>query len=179
MRALRCFCFHVSAARSDKPDVVSSLEGAVALSSQDLKRKALRAVGELPPFPAILNQLLASLAGESISFHRLGDLIEKDTVVAGSLLQLVNSALYARRGTVSSVRHAMALLGIEKIRNAILGMSITRMWRKLALPKSWSIARFDMHSAAVAILCDLLAQRLPVGYPEGAFTAGLLLIRAG
>lgn len=30
-----------------------------------------------------------------------------------------------------------------------------------------------MHSAAVAILSDLLAQHLPVTYPEGAFVAGL------
>ncbi len=39
---------------------------------------------------------------------------------------------------------------------------------------SSSMARFNMHSAAVAVLSDLLAQRLPVEYPEGAFVAGLL-----
>jgi HD-like signal output (HDOD) protein len=31
-----------------------------------------------------------------------------------------------------------------------------------------------MHSAATATLSDMLAQRLPVTYPEGAFVAGLL-----
>ena len=31
-----------------------------------------------------------------------------------------------------------------------------------------------MHSAATAVLSDLIAQRLPVKYPEGAFVAGLL-----
>jgi HD-like signal output (HDOD) protein len=31
-----------------------------------------------------------------------------------------------------------------------------------------------MHSAAVALLSDLLAQKLTVDYPEGAFVAGLL-----
>ena len=31
-----------------------------------------------------------------------------------------------------------------------------------------------MHSAAAGVLSDLLAQKLPVGYPEGAFVAGLL-----
>jgi HD-like signal output (HDOD) protein len=35
------------------------------------------------------------------------------------------------------------------------------------------MARFNMHSASSAILCDLLAQRLPVTYPEGAFVSGL------
>lgn len=117
---------------------------------------------------------MASLAAEDVSFSALGDLIEKDTVVAANLLHLVNSALYARRGQVSSVRHAVSLLGINKLRNAVLGMSIARVWNKVKMPLSWSMARFNMHSAAVALLSDLLAQRLTVEYPEGAFVAGLL-----
>ncbi len=139
-----------------------------------LKAKALRALGNLPPFSPILNKLMATLAGEDVSFSRLGDLIEKDTVVAGNLLRLVNSALYGRRGTVNSVRHAVSILGIDKVRNAVLGMSLTRMWNKVSVPKSFSIAGFDLHSAAVAILSDQLAQRVSIEYPEGAFVGGLL-----
>lgn len=139
-----------------------------------LRERAIRALGELPTFSPILNRLLASLANEEISFVKLGDLIEKDPVMAGNLLHLVNSALYARRGSINSVRHALSLLGINKLRNAVLGMSITRMWNQVHTPSSWSMARFNMHSAAVAILADLLAQRLNVIYAEGAFVAGLL-----
>ena len=135
--------------------------------------KALRSLGALPPFSPILNRVLASLAREDVSFSKLGDLIEKDTVIAGNLLNLVNSALYARRGTINSVRHALSLLGMNKLRNAVLGMSISRMWNLVPTPPSWSMARFNMHSAATAILSDMLAQRVPVNYPEGAFVAGL------
>ena len=144
------------------------------LSTEALKAKALRALNNLPPFSPILNRLMAMLAGEDVSFAKLGDLIEKDTVVAGNLLHLVNSALYGRRGTVNSVRHAVSILGVDKLRNAVLGMSLTRMWSKVKVPGSWSSPRFDLHSASVAILSDLLAQKLPVDYPEGAFVAGLL-----
>lgn len=140
----------------------------------DLKEKALRSLGTLPPFSPILTRLLATLAEENVSFAALGDLIEKDTVVAANILHLVNSALYARRSAVSSVRHAVSLLGTNKLRNAVLGMSIARAWNRIKMPASWSMARFNMHSAAVAVLSDLLAQRLPVQYPEGAFVAGLL-----
>jgi hypothetical protein len=146
----------------------------VCVSSNVLKQRALQTLGSLPPFSPILNRLMATLAGDNVSFSKLGDLMEKDTVIAGNLLSMVNSALYARRGTVNSVRHALTLLGIEKVRNAVLGMSLSRMWSKVDAPLSWSMARFDMHSAAVAILSDMLAQKLPVAYPEGAFVAGLL-----
>ena len=36
------------------------------------------------------------------------------------------------------------------------------------------MARFNLHSAAAAILSDMIAQHVPVAYPEGAFVAGLL-----
>lgn len=140
----------------------------------DLKEKALRSLSALPPFSPILSKLLATLAAEDVSFAALGDLMEKDTVVAGNILHLVNSALYARRGTISSVRHAISLLGVNKLRNAVLGMSIARVWNRVKMPANWSMMRFNMHSAAVAILSDLLAQRVQVEYPEGAFVAGLL-----
>ncbi len=154
--------------------LLSESERDLTPHAEQLKRKALHSLNDLPPFSAILNRLLASLAGENVSFHKVGDLIEKDTVIAGNLLHLVNSALYGRRETVNSVRHALSLLGVEKVRNAVLSMSLMRMWRSVAMPPQWSMARFNMHSAAVAILSDLLAQRLPVVYPEGAFIAGLL-----
>ncbi len=141
---------------------------------EGLRAKALRALGDLPPFSATLQRLTASLAGEDVSFSHLGDLIEKDTVVAGNILHVVNSALYARRGDITSVRHALSILGIDKVRNAVLGMSLTRMWSKLPMPPFWSMAKFNLHSSAVAILSDELAQRLPIDYPEGAFVAGLL-----
>jgi HD-like signal output (HDOD) protein len=140
----------------------------------NLREKALRSLSALPPFSPILSRLLASLASENVSFAALGDLIEKDTVVAANILHLVNSALYARRGTISSVRHALSLLGVNKLRNAVLGMSIARVWNRVKMPATWSMMRFNMHSAAVAILSDLLAQRVQVEYPEGAFVAGLL-----
>ncbi len=134
----------------------------------------MKALRKLPPFSPILNQLMASLAGEDISFAKLSDLIEKDTVIAGNILHMVNSALYARRGTINSVRHALSLMGIQKLRNAVLGMSLARSWAKARPAASWSMARFNLHSAATAILSDMIAQRVPVAYPEGAFVAGLL-----
>ena len=118
-------------------------------------------------------RVLASLARDDVSFAKLGDLIEKDTVLAGNILRLVNSALYGLKGTVNSVRHAVNLLGITKIRNVTLGLSVARMWSHTKASPGWSRARFNLHSLAVAILADLLSPEVRVNYPEGAFTAGL------
>lgn len=139
-----------------------------------LRKKALSALGILPPFSVVLNRLMASLAERDVEYAAIGELIEKDTVISASVLQVVNSAMYARRGTVNSVRHALALIGLAKVRNLVLGMSLTRIWNSVRMPPSWSMARFNMHSSATAVLSDCLAQRVAVAYGEGAFVAGLL-----
>jgi HD-like signal output (HDOD) protein len=136
--------------------------------------KAIAALGKLPPFSPVLNRVLASLNQDNVTYAQLGELIEKDTVLAANILQLANSALYARSGTSTSVRHAAARLGMNKLMNAILGMSISRMWNQGSMPPSWSVGRFNVHSVATALMSDLIAQRRPVVYPEGAFVAGLL-----
>lgn len=138
-----------------------------------MKDQALRALGQLPPFSPILNRLISSLAQEDVSFAKIADLIEKDTALAGNVLRLVNSALYGLRGTVNSIRHAVSLLGIAKLRNATLSMSVARMWSQVKTPPGWSMAKFNLHSVGVAILSDVVAQRRAVDYSEGAFAAGL------
>ena len=138
-----------------------------------VRERAQRALGQLPPFSPILNRLIASLASEEVSFAKVAELIEKDTVLAGNILKLVNSALFGLRGTINSVRHAVSLLGIHKLRNAALSMSVARLWDQVKTPPGWSMARFNQHSVGVAVLSDLLSQRLAVSYAEGAFAAGL------
>jgi HD-like signal output (HDOD) protein len=150
-------------APSDTPEV----------STPTVRERSLVALGQLPPFSPILNRLIASLANEDISFSTIADLIEKDTALAGNILRLVNSALYGFRGTINSVRQAVSLMGINKLRNAALSMSVTRMWNQVKNPAGWSTPNFNQHSVGVAILADLLAQELPVAYAEGAFAAGL------
>jgi HD-like signal output (HDOD) protein len=156
----------------DSPKVTASASTPTA-GTPNVRERALIALGQLPPFSPILNRLIASLASEDVSFAKLAELIEKDTVLAGNILKLVNSALYGLAGTVNSIRHAVSLLGIAKLRNAALSMSVTRMWAQVKTPPGWSTANFNQHSVGVGILSDLLAQRVNVAYAEGAFAAGL------
>ncbi len=137
------------------------------------RQRALKALTQLPPFSPVLDRLLATLTTESVSIAKVSDIVETDTVIAGNILKLVNSALYGRRGTVNSVRHAVSLLGINKLRNAVFAMSITRVWGSVHTAPGWSTSHFNLHSVACGLMCDFLAQRLPVHYPEGAFAAGL------
>ncbi|HLK20084.1 MAG TPA: HDOD domain-containing protein [Bryobacteraceae bacterium] len=142
-------------------------------NSLPVKKRALRALEALPPLSPVLHRVIASLVHEDVSFAKVAELIEKDTVLTGNILQLVNSPLYGLQGTVSSVRHAIAILGVHKLRNTVLGVSASQMWRTVRTPAGWSMSEFNRHSVSVAILADLLSQHVPHANAAGAFVAGL------
>lgn len=145
-----------------------------ACTPLDCRERALKSLERLPPFSPVLNRVLASIVRDDVSLAELAGLIEKDTVLAGNVLRLVNSALYGLKGSVNSVRHAVAIIGLLKLRNVLLGMSVSRLWRNVRTPPGWYPATFNLHSVAVAILADMLVEVAPVEYAEGAFVAGLL-----
>jgi HD-like signal output (HDOD) protein len=138
------------------------------------RQKLQRVLNNLPPFSPILNRLLGSLASEDVRFSDLATLIEKDTVLSGHVLRLVNSAAMARRNRINSISHAVSVLGLVRLRNFLLSLSIARLWQSTKTIPPWSMAQFNLHGAAVALMSDLLAQNCHCHYPEGAFLAGLL-----
>lgn len=138
------------------------------------RQKLQRVLNNLPPFSPILNRLLGSLASEDVRFSDLASLIEKDTVLSGHVLRLVNSAALARRSRINSISHAVSVLGLVRLRNFLLSLSIARLWQSTKTIPPWSMAQFNLHGAGVALLSDLLAQNTHCQYPEGAFLAGLL-----
>ena len=138
------------------------------------RQKLQRVLNNLPPFSPILNRLLGSLAKEDVRFSDLAGLIEKDTVLSGHVLRLVNSAAMARRSRINSISHAVSVLGLVRLRNFLLSLSIARLWQSTKTNPPWSMAQFNLHGAAVALMSDILAQNTHCQYPEGAFLAGLL-----
>jgi HD-like signal output (HDOD) protein len=145
------------------------------MPAPDLRTTALGAADRLPLFSIVLQRALGLFsAGDSLSFGALADIVEEDVVVAGNILAVANSALYARHGAAVSVRAAIARLGMHKTRNALLGLSIAKAFRAVKIPGKWSSARFNTHSLATATLSDLLVQRKLTSGSEWGFTAGLL-----
>jgi putative nucleotidyltransferase with HDIG domain len=143
--------------------------------SLNTRARALESLSKLPALSPLLMRLVQTLArdADDVSFGQVAQLIERDAVVAGHVLRVVNSPLYSRRAAVQSIRHAIVLLGLNKIRNLALGMSVSHLWIKAKAAPGWSTPAFNQHSVAVAVLTDMLTQQLHVIDGEAAFLAGL------
>jgi HD-like signal output (HDOD) protein len=145
------------------------------MPSPNLRATALSAADRLPLFSVALQRALKLFsAGDRVSFAELAESVEEDVVIAGNILAVANSALYGQHGPAVSVRAAIARLGTQKTRNALLGLSIAKAFRAVKIPGKWSSARFNTHSLATATLSDLLVQRKPTAGSEWAFSTGLL-----
>jgi len=110
---------------------------------------------------------------DDISVTRVAQLIERDAVIAGNILRVVNSPIYQRRMAIQSIRHAIVLLGLHKVRNLALGMSINHLSAKANGAPGWSMSEFNQHSVAMALLCDRLNHQLRVIGGDVAFLGGL------
>ncbi len=126
----------------------------------------------MPPLPTVLNELLGVLNRQDVTVGQVAALIERDTVLSGSVLRCVNSAYYGLPSQVSSIRHAVTLLGFGSVRNLAMVFSMRRMVSKKQPPAAL-YAAYSQHALAVAIMTQFLAHFTQSGETEAAFAAGL------
>ena len=147
----------------------------LARTHNAFRDSAIRAADRLPLLSSVLHRSIRLLGqGDDVSIADLGSVVEEDAVITGSLLAIANSVLYSRNNSVASVRLAIARIGVNKTRNVLLGLTVSKCFNSVKIPGPWSLARFNAHSLAVGTLSDLLVQNVKSGNPEWAFMAGLL-----
>ena len=71
----------------------------------------------IPPSRIALMQLANALQDPTIQLHDLEKLISHDVALSYRLLKYINSAYFGFRGGISSIKQAVALLGIEQLRS--------------------------------------------------------------
>ena len=129
---------------------------------------ALRLV---PPFPAIAHRVLALVSREDVSIHEVGELVRMDPSFSAELLRFANSALFGARREVTSLPHAITLVGIDRVKTMATLVAVNRMVRSSvridALRKVW------IHSLVTAVIAEEAAR---VGHlpRDSAYTTGLL-----
>ena len=139
----------------------------------DYREKLLSSVETLPPLPTVLNQLLKVMNDANSSAGQISALIEKDGVLSGNVLRCVNSAYYGLQSRVSSIRHAVTLLGFETLRNLALAFSMRRMLVKPRPSSRKLSSQYSQHALGCAIMTQFLAHYTKSQDVDAAFAAGL------
>ena len=129
----------------------------------------------IPSLPTLYNELTAALASENTSLVQIERIITKDVGMAAKILQLANSAFIGARTHVSSISHALSLIGAEIIRSLTLSIHVFSQFDRHSDVASYIPALWD-HSMAVAWLAQriALAETGRKALAEESFTTGLL-----
>lgn len=112
-------------------------------------------------------QLLSALHDPNVPIEKIERMIARDTLLSFKLLRLVNSAAFGLSRDVESLRQAIMLLGLNKLRNWVNLLALSNLSGK---PHELSIAALTR-----ARMCELIATEINQrSRPDSFFTVGLL-----
>ncbi|ACE83014.1 EAL and HDOD domain-containing protein [Cellvibrio japonicus] len=115
-------------------------------------------------------QLLSALHDPNIPLDKVERMIASDTLLSFKLLRLVNSVAFGLNREVDSLRQAIMLLGLNKLRNWVNLLALSNLGGK---PHELSVTALTR-----ARLCELISRKLQGtasrNRSDGFFTVGLL-----
>ncbi len=144
----------------------------------------LSQVESLPTLSPIATRLLALTGADDSDFDEIVSLIEADISLTSRILALCRRASLGVAESVTTVKRAVVLLGLEAVQSAVLSVSVFDVLsraRSKGVSEEGERDRFDRvgfwkHSVGVACCAELLARQHPElkVRPDEAFTAGLV-----
>ena len=130
-------------------------------------RKRIARASNLPTMPGVVARVIEIVDDPSTTGRQLGEELAKDQVLCAKILKLVNSGFYGFSKPISTVSHAVTMLGFDVAKSLVLSSSVLERMEE-SLPGLWS------HSLACARACTMIAERAQLPDPEELSVIGLL-----
>ena len=128
----------------------------------------------LPTLPSVLAELSRRLEDPKTSSEDLAQVIQQDQAISSKVLKLVNSPFYGYSGRIHTINQGIVILGFNAVKNLVLSTSVMEAFKDAESGEGFRVDLLWIHSASVAGVAKVLAERSGVGDPEEAFVAGLL-----
>ncbi|UCF66058.1 MAG: HDOD domain-containing protein [Acidobacteriota bacterium] len=135
---------------------------------------AVASIQQLPPMPRTAAKLLGMLEKPDTTSEDLQRVLAADPALVAAVLRMVNSAMFEWPQKITTISHAIMLIGFLRLRSLILATVAAGL--KRLIPSRVSDLRDLLwnHSVNVSLASRLLAERAGFEWSEEAFVAGLL-----
>jgi HD-like signal output (HDOD) protein len=144
------------------------------LSTDDLKKKIINKVKDLPPMPKVLFKAREVMADPKSGFKEIAKVIETDQAIAARVLKVANSAYYGLSGMVNSIHQASVVLGYQTLEQVITMVSSSSLLGKQLKGYGLQAGALWRHSLAVALASRLIAQKRAPSLEGDSFSVGLI-----
>lgn len=136
-------------------------------------KETIKEIRSLPTLPAIVFQITSLLSNPNTSVQDLSKIISLDPSLTTTTLKLVNSAYYGFPRQISTINHALVILGFNEIRNITFAVSTLRTFPEASVSEVFEREKFWQHSIECAFGAKVLAETLRYRISGEAFIAGL------
>lgn len=138
-------------------------------------RQSLESISTIPTLPVVIDKLTRLLQNPKTSAEEVGKAITTDQALASKVLKLVNSAFYGFPGRISTITHAIVILGFSTVKNVVLTASIFDAFRKHGTGiDGFDLEHFWLHSIACGAAAQSIAKTTGNNQKEECFIAGLI-----
>ncbi len=135
-------------------------------------RQLVSQLPTVPSLPMLYTELIDELGKSEPSTKKVGDIIKNDIGMTVKVLQIVNSAFFGIRRTISDSTQAVEFLGLDTISSLTLGLGVISQFDSTTSTSFF--ADVWAHSIAVGIMAHKIALCEKRELANDAFTAGLL-----
>lgn len=133
-------------------------------------RARVEGISKILTIPTIVGRITTMVSSGTLSAGHIADEIGKDQILAAKVLKLVNSGFYGFRQPISTITHAMVLLGNDVVKTLVLTSSVL----DIVSAMNEHIRGLWEHSVGTARLSGALAQKMDLKSPEEVALCGLL-----
>ena len=139
----------------------------------DPKFEALKATGNLPSPKGIALQVIRLTQQDDVTNQEIAHAIKADPALSGRVIKIANALVAYQTRPVASVVDAVAVLGLNTVRQLVLSLSLVEGNRDGACQK-FDYQDFWGHSLLTAITAQKLMLLSNIGSSEEIFILGLL-----
>lgn len=133
----------------------------------------LKVSPQLPTLPVIAFKALEMARKENANLSEIADLISNDPALSTKILKTVNSSFYGLPKQVSTISHALVILGMQAVKTLALGFSLVSNLKGTA-NDGFDYVQYWKKSIYSAVAGRLLARRINLVQQEEAFLGALL-----
>jgi diguanylate cyclase (GGDEF)-like protein len=133
----------------------------------------IKKTDRLPTLPGIALKLIEAVRQEEPNIEEITKLISSDPPLSAEILKCINSPFYSLKTKVTSVNHAVNMLGLKTVKNLALSFSLVNNFQPEG-PFSFDYKSFWKDSLIGAISARSLAANVRPDLSEDSFYLGLM-----
>jgi len=130
-------------------------------------RHRIEKIDMLPTISGVVRRLTKVIGNPKTSLHEISSFISSDPALTSRILKMVNSAVFGFPGRISSVTHAVTLLGLDAVRSLLMGVTVLELMQTV-------MVGLREHSVGCAVAARSIAEIKGLKNLEEVSVAGLL-----